>query len=400
MLTVMDRLTFRQSLRAIPPAAWILFGGSFLNRFGTFVVPFLVLYLTRQGFSVAKAGFATGCYGAGHLSASIIGGWMADRFGRRYTIAISMFSSAVAMLALSQARSYPVICVVTFLTGLCAELYRPASSALVADLVPPEARVTAYAVYRLAINLGFAAGPATAGFLARRGFLLLFVGDAFSSLLFGIVALAFLPRGSRGQAGQQGWGEALRKARANRRFVWFLAASVCITCVVFQFSSSFALHVKASGFPPSTYGALISMNGVMIVMFELALTSWTSRRPPRTMIALGFILIGAGFALTGFAHTVPAMAVTIAIWTLGEMISSPTSAAYVAEVAPVELRGRFMGMWSLTWSVGLTLGPWLGTMLYERNPAALWALCGVLGIVSVGLLTISSSEKTPLIEPN
>ncbi|HVT05304.1 MAG TPA: MFS transporter [Thermoanaerobaculia bacterium] len=388
------RFTFRQSFRSMPAAAWILFGGSFLNRFGTFVVPFLVLYLTSRGFSIARAGFATGCYGAGHLGASIVGGWLADRVGRRYTIVISMFSSAVAMMALSQARAYPTICILTFITGLCAEIYRPAASALIADLVLPEARVTGYALYRLAINLGFASGVATAGFLAKHGFFLLFAGDALSSVLYGVVALAFLPHGigttdNKGQS----WMVAIRKAAENRRFVWFLVSSVCITFVIFQFTSSFALHVKDCGFPPSTYGSLIALNGVLIVAFELALTAWTSRRPARVMIALGFILVGTGFALTGLAHTVVSLALTICVWTFGEMISSPTSAAYVAEVAPVELRGRFMGMWSLTWSIGLTTGPSLGSLLYAKNPAALWVLCGILGIISTALLMISGSTK-------
>lgn len=387
------RFNIRQSLCSLPSAAWILFGGSFLNRFGTFVVPFLVLYLTSQGFSVARAGFATGCYGAGHLAASILGGWLADRVGRRHTIAISMFSSAVAMMALSQARAYPVICIVTFVSGLCAEVYRPAASALVADLLVPEARVTGYAVYRLAINLGFASGVATAGFLAKHGFFLLFAGDAFTSLLYGVVALAFLPHGIRStQGSNHGWPAAIREAAANRQFLWFLGSSVCITFVIFQFSSTFALHVRDCGFSPSTYGSLIALNGILIVFFELALTAWTSRRPVRVMIALGFILVGAGFALTGLAHSIASLGATICVWTLGEMISSPTSAAYVAAVAPEQLRGRFMGMWSLTWSIGLTAGPSLGSLIYEWKPAALWILCGVLGILSTAMLSISSSQ--------
>src|SRR5439155_2885626 len=96
----------RQNLRALPPAAWILFGGTFVNRFGTFVMPFLVLYLTRSGYSIAQAGLAGGAYGGGHMIASMLGGHLADRIGRRNTIALSMFASAAAMLALSQARAF------------------------------------------------------------------------------------------------------------------------------------------------------------------------------------------------------------------------------------------------------------------------------------------------------
>src|SRR5437667_2180157 len=97
------------SLKALPRTAWILFLGVFLNKFGTFVVPFLTLYLTRQGYSLASAGVAIGAYGVGHLIASLLGGHLADTIGRRKTIVLSMFSAAAAMMLLSQARSLPVI---------------------------------------------------------------------------------------------------------------------------------------------------------------------------------------------------------------------------------------------------------------------------------------------------
>jgi MFS family permease len=91
--------SFRENLRALPAPAWILFGGIFVNRFGTFVMPFLVLYLTRNGYSVAQSGLAAGVYGAGHFVASALGGHLADRIGRRNTIVLSMLGSAAAMLA-------------------------------------------------------------------------------------------------------------------------------------------------------------------------------------------------------------------------------------------------------------------------------------------------------------
>src|ERR1700744_872633 len=128
--------SLRQSLGALPQAAWILFAGTFLNKFGAFVLPFLTIYLTKRGFSLPATGLAVGAYGAGNLAASILGGFLADKIGRRNTIALSMFSGAAAMLALSQARSLPALICLTWLAGLTGEIYRPASSALLADLVP------------------------------------------------------------------------------------------------------------------------------------------------------------------------------------------------------------------------------------------------------------------------
>ena len=142
------------SLRALPHPAWILFAGTFINRFGSFVIPLLVLYLKKRGFTESDAALALTSYGLGHFAASLLGGYLADRIGRRKTIALSMFSSAVSMLLLSQANSLGMIAALTALTGLTAELYRPASSALLMDLVRPEQRVTAFAAYRWALNAG------------------------------------------------------------------------------------------------------------------------------------------------------------------------------------------------------------------------------------------------------
>src|SRR5688572_20781535 len=159
--------TLLQNLRALPKPVWILFGGTFINRFGTFVMPFLAIYMTREGFTPAQAGLAVSCYGGGHIFASMIGGHLADRIGRRHTIALSMFCSAGAMLALSQARSLHAILILSFVVGLVGEIYRPAAAALLGDLVLPHQRIAAFGMYRFAINLGFAVGPATAGFLAN-----------------------------------------------------------------------------------------------------------------------------------------------------------------------------------------------------------------------------------------
>jgi MFS family permease len=379
-------LSFRDNLRALPPAAWILFGGTFINRFGTFVIPFLILYLTRIGYTIAQAGLAVGAYGIGHLIASLAGGHLADRLGRRNTIVLSMFGSAAAMLALSQARGYAAIVILTCITGSLSELYRPASYALVGDLVGEEHRVTAFGLYRFAVNLGFAAGPATAGFLADHSFTLLFIGDAATSIVYGLIALFALPQGLRTYVKNERTGEALRIAARDRPFILFLIATLGAAMIDFQMGSTFALHVKSLGFPSRTYGLLISTNGLLIVLFELSITQWTRRFNPRPMIALGYLLAGVGFALTGIARTVPALAATVVVWTLGEMISSPVSGAYAVQLAPEQYRGRYLGLFVMMWSLGMVIGPPAGTLVFEHSPAAVWSACGALGVISASLM--------------
>ncbi len=232
---------------AAPTPAWVLYGGTFLNRFGSSVITFLVLYLRRRGYSPAAAGLAVSAYGAGGLASAAVGDLLADRLGRRASIALSMFRSAGAALALSQARGLIAITVLTAAFGLASELYRPASSALVADLVPAGERVPAFAAYRLAINAGFPVGPVVGGLLAERSFFWLFVGDAATSAAFGVVALLALPEGVRTSRREERRGESVRAIAADRTFLLFLLASTAIGFVYFQSQATFALHVRRTG---------------------------------------------------------------------------------------------------------------------------------------------------------
>lgn len=369
----------------MPRAAWVLFGGSFINRFGNFVLPMLTIYLTRQGHSVARAGLAVGAYGAGHLCASLLGGHLADRIGRRNTTALSMFASAITMLALSQARGYAAILVLTYFAGLAAELYRPASYALIADLIPPERHVVAFGLYRFAINLGFAAGPAVAGFLADRSFTWVFLGDAVTSALYGVIALVALPHGLRPASRQDAAGEGFVVALRDRAFVLFLLATICLTGVDYQSTSTLALYVKDLGFSTTAYGVLLSINGMLIIVFELSIIHFVRRFRPQPVIAVGYFLGAFGIALTGLAHTLPALSATVVVWTFGEMIGSPMAATYVAQLAPERVRGRYMGLYSLTLSIGILIGPPLGALLYQRDPNILWIACGVLAVTAATL---------------
>ena len=238
----------------MPPSAWVLFAGSFVNRLGTFVLPFLTLYLTRRGSSPAEAGIAIACYGLGGLLSQAAGGLVADRLGRRNAIAVSMFGAAVLTLALWRSTSLAVIYPVTFALAAFAELYRPASSALIADLLPPEQRVTAFTLYRLTVNVGWAVGLAIGGFLADHFVAVAFVGDAITSIAFGVIALVALPHGTRSTRREETHLATARASiLADRGFLLFLAGVLTAGVVYSQNVSTLPLHVRDAGFAASTY---------------------------------------------------------------------------------------------------------------------------------------------------
>jgi MFS family permease len=385
--------TLRAGIRSLPRPVWILCAGTFVNRFGTFVAVFLVLYLRDRGYSIAESGLVVSFYGAGNVVAAVAGGWTADRFGRRNSLALSMFGSAGTMLVLSQAGSLPLIIVLTFLAGLFGEMYRPATAALLTDLTPPGERMPAFALNRLAINAGFAAGPAVAGLLAQHSFLLLFIGDALTSAAFGVLALVALPEGVRVRREDERRGEAIRTMVHDRLFLLFLASSLLGAFVYFQQLATLPLHVTASGLSEADFGLLISLNGLAIVLLELPLVSITQRYPYRPVLALGSLLVGLGFALTAFANDLPELAFTVLIWTIGEIVYAPVASAYVADLAPEHLRGRYQGAWGLMWGFAFVLAPILGAVIYEWNPDGLWLTCGLLGLLSALLLVLQVSPR-------
>jgi len=389
-----QNLSLIQSLQTLPRSLWVLSVGSFVNRFGTFVYPFLALYLTRVGYSAAQAGVAITTYGVGSIASSALGGALADRIGPRTTIIVSMGSSAITMLVLSQAHGLVMLTLLAGLAGLTGDLYRPAGKALVAALAPAPHRVAAYALSRFAVNLGVTAGPILAGVLANRAFGLLFLGDAVTSLAFGILALVALPQGVQYRIGAGSSEAGRRGILRDRAFLRLLIACALVGFVYFQAYSTFALQVRASGLSAAVYGALLSLNGLLIIAFELPLTSFTQRLPIRPTIATGLLLIGLGFSVNAIARTAPLLGLSVLLWTIGEMVHSPILSAYVAALAPPRLIGRYPGLYGLAWGSGLLLAPAVGTALFSWRPTALWLLCGALGIIAAMLVLVG--EATPV----
>jgi MFS family permease len=399
-------LSTRETLRALPRPMWALVAGAFINRFGAFVYIFLALYVTGRGYSASQAGIAIGAYSVGAIGATLLGGRLADQLGRRATIALSMCASAVGMLALSQAQRLPEIMLLTGATGMAAELYQPAASALVADLVPQGQRVTGFALYRLAINAGSATGPAVAGFLAGRSYFPLFLGDALTSLAFAAIALLALPNrvipdslNSLGGSPQSAPAPVPAGPPGGkfygREFLIFLGATILIGFGYTQLDITLGLQVRALGQPVMLYGALLSLNGLLVIACELPLTGYTRHLAPRVVLSAGALLIAAGVGLVAFAASPGALALCVLIWTAGEMIHFPVAGAYVADLAPPEARGRYAGARGFAWNAGMILAAVVGTLLFTWNARQFWLLCGAIVAVAAAIIYVTQRPTMP-----
>ena len=393
---------FRQATGGLPRQFWFLWIGTLINRLGSFVVIFLAIYLTTERhFSQSQAGLVIGLYGVGGAIGTTVGGVLADRWGRRPTMLTAQFGAAALMLTLGFAYAYWQILAVTFALGVVTEAVRPAFSAMMVDVVPDHDRVRAYSLNYWAINLGFALSAVGAGLAAKADYLLLFVVDAGSTLVTALISLVCLAetrpaaaahggslRQSKSARRQKSSGGGLMLALRDRTFVIYLVISLGTVIVMMQHLSTLPIAMASDGLSAATYGWVIAVNGVLIVLGQLFVPRLIEGFDRSRVLALAALIMGVGFGLVAFANAAWFFALTVVIWTLGEMLQSPSNAATVAALSPAWLRGRYQGLSSLNWSAGTALAPIVGGFTQEHlGDAALWLGCfGLCALVAVGHL--------------
>ncbi len=337
-------------------------------------------------------------YGAGSILAGFVGGTLADRLGRRATMLLSLFGGAAAMLGVGLAASLPQIGVATFAMGWLAEMYRPAVGAMIADIVPPADRARAYGHQYWVANLGFAIAPLLAGLAAHRSYFTLFVVDAVTMAAYGVIVLARV-RETRpvdaGAAPHEQGGPGLLSVLADRGFMGLVLLTLGTATVMWQNGSALPMDMVRHGISASGYGALVAINGVMIVFLQPVIVRLLGRRSRTGVLALSALLIGLGFGLHGVVGSALGYALGIAVWTIGEIANLPTSSALVADLAPPALRGRYQGVYGMAWGVASCVGPLLGGFfLSGPGGRALWFSCfGLMVLVACGHLAIGRARE-------
>ncbi len=407
------RAFIKAQVGGLPGPFWLLFGGTFINRIGYLVEPFLAYYLTGvRGLSLATTGAVLAMSGAGSIVAQLVSGVLTDRIGRRAVLTFGMLANAAALIALGYSRGLPAIAAATLLFGMTIDLYRPASAALVADVVPPLDRPRAYGLLFWAVNLGFSVAMVLGGALARSGFAWLFWADAGTCLVAGVMAWLWLPRdrprrarpaGPRPAPGAGPAGTTPRARRWPARpagflgdpvMLAYLALTLCYCFVYLQSYTTLPLAMRLQGLSPQEYGLAMAVNGILIVALQPWVSGWLGRHDHCAVLAAGFVVVGLGFGLTALAGSVLAYAATVVVWTLGEIITAGLGAAIVADLAPPSMRGRYNGAYGAVWAAAFLLAPLGGTRLLGLSQAALWLSCGLLATASAaGLLVLAPAIR-------
>ena len=385
----------RTHLRGLPRPFWYLFAGTLVNRVGAFISPFLALYLTgERGFTVSDAGVVLSLLGLGAAISQPVGGILADRVGRRRTMVLGLVGSAVTLLVLGAVDSLPGIAAAAFAYGLALDLFRPAVQAAIADLVPEHDRVRAFALQFWAVNLGFSVATVLGGYLASRGYWLLFVLDALASLSFAVLVLRGVPETRPAAVHGEAPGR-LRDVLADKLMLALVASVVAGAVVYLQAFSTLPIVFGLDGLGPAAFGLAASMNGVLIIVLQPLLLGMLGRRRRGELLLVASLLQGLGFGLTLLADDLPGHLLAIAVWTLGEVLQAGQLGALVATIAPSHLRGRYMGVFGMSYGVAAFLAPLLGTQVLDRSgETLLWGgafvLCAAAG---VGLLQVSRAAE-------
>ncbi|MBN0045088.1 MFS transporter [Streptomyces actuosus] len=381
------RRTARETVSGLPREFWWLWTSTLVNRLGSFVATFMALYLTLdRGASASYAGLVASLHGLGGVVSALGGGVMADRLGRRPTMLVAQLATAGSVALLGLVRDPVAIAAVAFVVGVASNASRPAVQAMMADIVRPEDRVRAFSLNYWAINLGFAVSSMAAGFIAEVSYLAGFLIEAGMTLVCALVVFFRVPesRPVAEHAGTAGDDSVrLSTVLADRRFMGVVGLSFLVALVFQQGSVGLPVAMGSAGFTPADYGLAVAVNGVLIVALQIPVTRFIEHRDPRRLLVVSSLLAGYGFGLTAFAGSVGAFALTVCVWTLAEIVNAPTQTGLVVRLSPARGRGRYQGMYTMSWSVAALVAPLMsGTVIDRFGAAWLWGLTAAVGTVA------------------
>lgn len=388
------------TFRHAPAAAKAILVGVFLSRLGGFLNIFIVLYLTARGYSPGQAAFALGVYGFGGVAGVLLGGTLADRLGARNSTVLSMAVTAVLTASLLYLPNYGLLLVAVGLASLGAQIYRPASAALLSELIPEDQQVMIFGMYRLGLNLGAMAAPLV-GFglyhLDHDGYTLLFWGEGAIAMVYALVAIVTIPahtspaheeapadagtsEADDACEGPAGWAGVLQ----DRRYMLFLTAVLLNAIVYVQYLSTLPLDVKRAGVDLFWYTLAVSLNGFLAIAFELPMTRFSQKWPFRLTVGLAFGLVGVGVAFYGLPMGPAVIVGATLLWTLGEICGGPGVFAYPAMAGPARLRSRYIGGFQFMHALGTAIGPVIGGALFVRLGHGVWPFLAIAGLLAAG----------------
>ncbi len=391
------------------PQFWLMVSGNLISTAGASMVsPFLMIYATdKLGIPLSTAVTLITINAGTTLVSSVFAGSLADKIGRKVVLNVSLTISGLSYLGMRFAVTYPSLAVLMFGIGLANALYSVGADAMMADLVPSEQRVDAYAISRMMNNAGFAIGPAVGGFVAATSYKLTFLAGAigmltYSALMF-FLARETLARDTRlrpadhadvrrlaagNAATDAGFGRLLR----DTKYLAFIGTMSIGLIAPGMLWVLLAVYTKNYfGMPENVYGLIPMTNALMCVFVQYMVTRVTRRYSTLPVVAVGMLIYAIGVGSVALMSSFWGFWISMVILTFGELTLIPTATKFVADVAPADMRGRYMSLYWLGWGLSRAAAPLIGGVLTARvGPRAIWLGGLVIGLGSVvGLLFLN-----------
>ncbi len=383
----------KNGYKEYPKPFKILVLATFIDRLGGFLLfPFFSVYLIDHfNVTIIEVGFLFAVFAGGSIIGSTIGGALSDKYGRRSMFLLGLISSGIGSILMGIVDDLYLFFLIAAVLGILGDLGGPARQAMVVDLLQEDKRADGFGLLRVAVNLSATIGPILGGFLVSQSYMILFISDAVSSLITALIVFTVIPETKPEMQDDKpeesvmktiiGYKEVLK----DSVYIMFLAVSAITVLVYMQLNSTLSVFLwDVYEFPLEWFGALLSMNALMVVLFQFWITKRTSKYAPMKMMAFGTLLYMIGFGMYGFISETYLFFVAMAILTIGEMIVIPVSQATVAQFAPEDKRGRYMAVYGYHWSIPILFGVSAASFVYfYLGPNWVWYLAGILSMFAI-----------------
>ncbi|HTQ65618.1 MAG TPA: MFS transporter [Puia sp.] len=369
---------------------WLLSTVMLVNRSGTMVIPFMTIYLTQpsMGYSIGQAGIVMGLFGAGAICGGFIGGRMTDKFGFHPVQLIALTGGGILFITLGMMKSFPLICIFTFLLSVVNDAFRPANSTAIAHYSKEENRTRSYSLNRLAINLGWAIGGALGGILASINYHLLFWVDGLTNIAAAILLRYFLTPSPESGIQNKKSTEQNTPASAfkDRVYLAFIFLTILFATCFYQSFTTLPVYYKRSLHMNEFYiGLLMALNGIIIVFIEMILIfQLEGKKENLFYIRNGTLLIAIAFTMLNvFSSSIIIVVVSMILLTFGEILSMPFMNSFWISRTVSANRGQYAGLYTIAWSTAQVIGPTAGAQVVEHYSfRVLWWLIGSLSVVT------------------
>ncbi|MBE3038495.1 MAG: MFS transporter [Chloroflexi bacterium] len=395
----------RNTIAEYPSQFWLMVVGLFISSAGASMIwPFLMIYVSEKlSLSLSTVSTLITINAVMGLFASFIAGAVSDKLGRKLVMVVSLTVNGIAYLFMSQAHSYLGFALIMVLMGASNPLYQVGSDAMLADMIVPEKRTNAYAIIRMINNAGVAVGPAMGGFLATRSYTYAFLGAALGMLTYSLLLFlrahetlnkAYQSENEPKIENLGGYGRVFK----DRPYVVFALLVGIGLIAPAMLWTLFAVYTKQNfGLPENLYGWLPTTNALMCVFVQFPLTQVSRRFRPLPVIGVGMLIYALGVGSVALMNSFWGFWASMVLMTFGELTLIPTVSKYIADLAPADMRGRYMSFYWFAWGIARGAAPLIGGFLNDNiSPRSIWIGGLTIGLAStIGLFIFSARRRDP-----